>query len=185
VSRACTDLGTTGDPPTPQVESDELAALRVRDVGVTPIRMRRRVARLAERFEHVRDPEGGDVDQADGTDLQVRDNGGVPRRLDAAGVGEGRDRLEDTPARCVDRKHARLEACGDENERPRAGGSGERAPLDCNGKRSREHELAPIHPPNTSAATWEVRLAAEQPEHLTWLGVPAHLRFERTSLLLA
>ena len=59
------DPDAPGNLPALQVESDDLAALRVADEGVAAVRMSRRVARLPEAPQHAGDTEGSGVDERD------------------------------------------------------------------------------------------------------------------------
>jgi hypothetical protein len=117
------------------------------------------VARLAEAVEHMSNARRGPVDKAHDPHLGVRNDGGIPHRLDAPRVRGRRDVLEHRPAQQVDRNKTRLKIGSREHDQTaspeRRCGRRQRA------RRKRdadacEQEAAPIHTATTARPRQQV-----------------------------
>jgi hypothetical protein len=110
------------------------------------------------------------------------DDGDGARRLDAARVGLGGDRLPHRAVLRVDGEDARLEVGRHEHEGRARGDTCERTPRHGGGQSDGEQELAPVHRVDTGGRPGEVPLASEQPEHLARLRVTADLLLREDEL---
>ncbi len=104
-----------------------------------PVGMRRCIARLDEAVEHVSNPTA--IDDRDGSERGVADDGAVAHELDRARVGQRRDRARDAIRVEVDDREPRLRVTGDER-RERAGQRRSQAERSSGGE---ESEVAAVH----------------------------------------
>ncbi len=157
VPRAVADALAGEHPPGAHVDRCDLAALRVGHVGVAPVRMTGGVPRLAEVVQLTRDRERRCVDEREGADVGVRDDGGSADALDAARECERRHVSQHVPTRHVDGDEPRLEVGRDECNAPRrlsrANPGRQEQP------RGAEQELAAVHGRTTATARAQVPLS--------------------------
>ena len=146
------DIGPVDDPVADEVEDDDLAAGRVRDVGEAAVGGAGRVARRAEAAQHAANPQVRPVDQRDRAAAGVGDDRGAADALDAARACERRDPALDPAVGEPDDGHVALRVCGHQGDRQAAEASGESVGRgDEQHARSRRaaEELTPVHARST------------------------------------
>ena len=137
------------------VQHDHFTALCVGHVRVPPVRMRRRVPRLAEAAEDADDLERLAANETDDTELRVGDDRRAADRLDAARLGQGRHVASNPSAPQVDGDQPRLEIRGHERNFGAEAELSER-PRRKNERRGSGDECASVHDSNTLGASREV-----------------------------
>ena len=146
VARPAGQLDAAEHPPGRDVERRDAAAPGVGDERVPPVGMRDRVPRLDEPAQQM--PHATAVDDRDGADRGMADDGAVADELDRARIRDRRESSGDPERAEVDHCEPRLSVARDERRRQRRRQGGAQPERRCRGERE---ELGPVHALSTTA----------------------------------